>query len=42
MADDKYVTDITPSSLSYNTIDGQTSAATLTSLSLSSAKNAVV
>lgn len=39
---DKYVTDITPSAISYKTLEGQLSSATLTNLTLSSAKDAVV
>lgn len=40
--DDSQVTDITPSSLSFKTIEGSESAATVTVLNLSSTKNAVV
>lgn len=42
VVNDKYVTDITPSSLAYKTLEGQLSSATLTKLTLSSAKEAVV
>ena len=40
--DDTVVTDITPSSLSYKTIDGSESSATVTVLPLSTTKNAVI
>jgi len=40
--DDKYITDITPSSISFNNIEWQTSSVTLTNLSLSTDKSVVV
>lgn len=41
-ADDTYVTDVTPSSLSFKTMSGTASSATLTVINQSSSKNAVV
>lgn len=40
--DDQYVTDVTPSALSFTTINGEASTATLSMITQSTAKNAVI